>query len=185
MTRTAVFLDGAYLDKVCEVHFRGVRVDYKRIVDEIVVNEDLLRVYYYHCLPYVSTSPTKDEEIRLQKKKRYFTAISNLPRFEVRLGRLAFRGSSQAQKPIFIQKGVDVMMAVDMVQLAATRQVEHIVIITADSDFIPAIKAVKEHGVITSIWSSPSGSRTAHGGLMEACDERQVITEELINKTRR
>lgn len=185
---TAVFVDGAYLDKVCEIHFGGARIDYRLFVNEIVGGEDhLFRVYYYHCLPHLSQAPTSEEQIRMQRKERFYSAISKLPKFQVRLGRLAFRGKDHSGKPIFVQKSVDVMIAVDMIQLAATHQVNRIVMVAADEDFIPAIKAVKEYGVLTEIWLSRNGPQKGSGSqsLLDAFDAKNYITRQIIKKTKR
>lgn len=184
MSRTAVFIDGAYLDKVCEIHFSKARMDYRRFVEMAVGDEELLRAYYYHCLPYISQRPSPEDEVRVRKKERFFSAISKIPRFEVRLGKLAFRGRTQSGKPIFIQKSVDVMMAVDMIQIAATKRVDHIVVIAADSDFIPAIKAVKEYGVMTTLWLSRNGSPTSED-LTNEFDNLFFITPDVIDRTKR
>ena len=77
MNRTAVFVDGAYLDKVCEIHFGGMRIDYGLFVEAVVGGEELLRAYYYHCLPYLSQPPRPDETVRMRRKERFFSAISS------------------------------------------------------------------------------------------------------------
>jgi hypothetical protein len=52
MGRVAVFIDGAYLDYVLRDEFARARIDYGRLSEELAGGIDLLRTYYYHCLPY-------------------------------------------------------------------------------------------------------------------------------------
>ena len=59
---TAVFIDGAYLDQVMNHDHRSQRIDYEGLVSAISGQDELLRAYYYHCLPYQSSSPTEDEK---------------------------------------------------------------------------------------------------------------------------
>lgn len=49
------------------------------------------------------------------------------------------------------QKGVDMKIGLDMATLANKRQVEKIILITADSDFIPAIKLARKEGIIVQL----------------------------------
>ena len=89
----AVFLDGGYLDKVMALDHGNARLDYAKLAAEMAAPDELLRCYYYHCAPYQSNPPTEEEKQRYAgRKQRFFRALSYLERFEVRLGRLAFRG---------------------------------------------------------------------------------------------
>ena len=86
----------------------------------MVGENELLRAYYYHCLPYQSNPPTGDERRRYAAKHRFVTALRHIPRFDVRLGKLAYRGTDRDGQPIFQQKRVDLMLGVDMALLAAS-----------------------------------------------------------------
>ena len=188
MNRTAIFIDGAYLDKLLENVFRGSRIDMGLLSAELAQKNEILRCYYYHCPPYQSNPPTTEERQKVASHDRYIRALSRLPRFQVRLGKLAFRGTTGEGRPIFVQKRVDIMMGVDMVQLAATRQIARAVLVAGDSDFLPAVDAVKQHGVLCMLWHGPFGrgrANTVHRELWDACDERMEIDHLLIDKTKR
>jgi hypothetical protein len=106
LERAAIFVDGAYLDKLTEREFGGARIDYGRL-------------------------------------------------------------------------------GVDMVQLAATRQVTRAVLIAGDSDFVPAVEVVKQHGVLAVLWHGPirpGPANTVHQELWEACDDRFEITRDVVNR---
>ena len=178
----AVFLDGGYLDKV----LAGRRIDFARLAIELAEPDEVLRTYYYHCLPYQNRTPTQDERGRYASAHRFMTALKHLPRFEVRLGRLAFRGQDGDGRPIFIQKRVDTMIGVDMALLAGKGKITNAVILSGDSDMVPAVEAVKREGVLTTLWhGSYSGSGVPSRELVEICDERHEITAALINKLTR
>jgi uncharacterized LabA/DUF88 family protein len=179
MDRSAIFIDGAYVDKLFQRSFGGMRVDYSKLVQRFSAGSDLLRAYYYHCLPYQSSPPTQDERARLSSTEKYFTALSRLPRFEVRLGKLEYRGTKQDGSPLFAQKRVDILLGIDMVELAALRQIGRAILVAGDSDFLPAIDVVKRYGVLTVLWHGMRGGRgrpkTCHTDLWDACDERFEI----------
>ena len=126
----AVFLDGGYLEKVLRFDHDSAPVDLAKLSQEMALPDELLRAYYYHCLPYQSNPPTREESERYAARHRFMTALEFLPRFEVRLGRLAFRGTGSDGKPIFQQKRVDCMLGVDMALLAGKGKITHVSIFT-------------------------------------------------------
>lgn len=176
-----MFIDGAYLDKLLEAEFGGEAIDFGKLATELTSGCELLRSYYYHCPPYQGDPPTDDEKQRVARANRYYTALSRLPRFQVRLGKLAYRGKTQDGRSLFVQKRVDIMLGVDMVQLAATRQINRALLLAGDSDFVPAVEVAKQHGVLVVLWC---GS-TAHRELWETCDDRFDIDAELVSKIKR
>jgi uncharacterized LabA/DUF88 family protein len=183
MERTAVLIDGAYLDKVLTGAFQQARIDFEKLVSHTTKNKKLLRAYYYHCPPYMSQEPTEEEKARYANKQRFFTALSNIPQFQVQLGKLVYRGQDRSGNPIFVQKLVDVMLSVEMVQLAATRQISHVVLVGGDNDFIPAVKAAKQLGILVSLYHGPpiDGYPTVNNQLWGICDERSEISQDLVD----
>jgi hypothetical protein len=51
-----------------------------------------------------------EENERFSKKQKFIFALEHLPRFQVRLGRLEFRGIDSSGKSIFEQKRVDILV---------------------------------------------------------------------------
>ena len=51
MGTTAVFIDGGYLDKVLHYDHSNQRIDYEKFSQLMSGDDELLRTYYYHCLP--------------------------------------------------------------------------------------------------------------------------------------
>jgi uncharacterized LabA/DUF88 family protein len=56
--------------------------------------------------------------------------------------------SAQDVVPNLRQKKVDIKIGLDMASLASKRIVEKIVLITSDSDFVPAMKTARKEGVM-------------------------------------
>ena len=103
-----------------------------------------------------------------------------LPRFEVRLGRLQRREDSQG-RPLYQQKRVDILLGVDMVQLAARGHIREAVLVAGDSDFIPAVTAAKSEGVIVSLFHG----KDCHGDLRREVDERRRFDQSFIDSVAR
>jgi len=181
MGRTAVFIDGAYVDYVLKHEFGCASIDYAKLVDEIAQGTELLRTYYYHCLPYQSSPATLEERERFSRKEKFFAALRRLPRFEVRLGKLEYRGVNQQGEPIFEQKRVDILLGVDLAVLSAKRAISDAILVTGDSDLLPAIACAKDEGVLVRL---PHGCdpKHYHRELWDNCDDRCEITPDLISR---
>jgi len=183
MGKVAIFLDGGYVEKVFKYDFAEPKIDFQKLVAIMAEPDELLRSYYYHCLPFQSNTPTEEEKARYARAHRFTTALSFLPRFEVRLGKLAYRGMSATGEPIFTQKRVDCMVGVDMALLAGKGRITNVAIFTGDSDFIPAIQAVKQEGVLVTLWHGSYGHATNPSReIVEVCDERKQLTQTIVNK---
>src|SRR3989304_4426397 len=83
--RVALFIDGGDFEYP-QRSFGNPRVSFEPRAATLAHQDELLRTYYYHCLPYKSPSPTPEEAERFARKQRFFHALSRLDRFEVREG---------------------------------------------------------------------------------------------------
>ena len=66
------------------------------------------------------------------------------------------------------QKGVDMKIGLDMAKIANKKHVEKIILITADSDFIPAIKLARKEGIIVQL--DPMQHNNIKQNLLEHLD---------------
>ena len=78
MGQVAVFINGGYMDKVLYYDHGNKRLDYGKLALEMAKPDEILRTYYYHCLPYQSNPPTVEESQRFALKQKFFTALSCL-----------------------------------------------------------------------------------------------------------
>lgn len=175
--RAAVFIDGEYMVAVLK-HFGSPRVDYSRFADWACDGAELFRAYYYDCLPYQSAYPTAEEKKRFSDKQRFFTALRRLDRFYVREGRLEYRGTDDKGSPVFVQKRVDLQMGLDIATVVSKNRVGMVVLVTGDSDFVPAVRLARDEGIIVRLVHGPK--RSYHQDLWEAVDERRELTEEIL-----
>jgi len=180
MGRAAIFIDGASLQYILREEFQSQKIDFKKLIGEMTQGQEVLRAYYYDCLPYQSNPPTEDEKERFGKKQRFVNALEHIPRFQVRLGKLEYRGMDSNNKPILEQKRVDILLGVDLALLSAKHQISDAFLMAGDSDFLPAVSVAKQEGVVVHLFY---GQRTHHE-LISECDERTRITADFINKIR-
>lgn len=197
MARLAIFVDGGYISALAEREF-GVWLDYEKLPTEILNSVasrtpepvDLLRTYYYDCLPYQSARPTKEEADRFAAKRKFYDFLSRIPRFAVREGRLKFRGLDRHGDPIFQQKRVDLMLGLDFALLSGKKQITHAAIVTGDSDLLPALEAAKVEGLSVWLFHGPrvsrvDGTATYAQELWGAADERVEIDAAFIRQIER
>jgi uncharacterized LabA/DUF88 family protein len=189
MARLAIFVDGGYVDALATDEF-SIPVDFGKLANEItkvVASKtpepvDLLRTFYYHCLPYQSNPPTDEERVRFAQKRSFFNALQRLPRFALREGRLAFKGLSIAGEPIFQQKRTDLLLGLDFALLSGKRQITHAVVLAGDSDLLPAFRVAKDEGILVWLFHGPrkskkNGRSTFADELWLNADERFEIDE--------
>ena len=181
MHTVAFFIDGSYLDHVLQEVTAGRRVNYRALISAIVDSaggdRDIIRIYYYHCLPYQDHPPTPEQSERFGRMQRFFRALQRTPRFEVRQGRLAYRGLNNERNPIFEQKRVDLLLGIDLVLHSVRRSIDEAFLVAGDSDFIPAIRVAKSEGVVVYLVHGAN----PHDDLLDEVDERIQITAELVS----
>lgn len=140
-----------------------------------VADYELLRIYYYDAFPTTETvsQPVSGTQLNLASTTRYRQAQSLYdqlvmrPGFALRMGETRLAPSRWKMKPNVIrqllanpraladddfsldigQKGVDMRIGMDMARLALREYVRAVVVVTGDSDFVPAFKFVRCEGV--------------------------------------
>jgi uncharacterized LabA/DUF88 family protein len=187
-SRIAVFIDGGYLDKILQLEFNRARIDYEALSRWMARDVDILRTYYYNCLPYKSNQPTQEQAQQYSNAQSFHSKLNRLPYYEVREGVLEFRGIDRdTGRPIYQQKRVDILLGVDMVKLASKGKITHAAILTGDSDFLPAVEAIKGEGVMLwlyhSVYCDPARgiSLRPHRDLFDRADDRTAITQRVID----
>lgn len=181
--KSAIFIDGGYLEKVLKHEFKSIRIDFQKLSTELAGNKEILRTYYYNCLPYQKPSPSDDERRLFSSRQKFYNALERLPRYTVRLGKVAYRGEDAEGNKIYEQKQIDTLLSIDMVQLAALGKISDAILVAGDSDFVPAIKVVKELAVNVILYHSAL-SNCYHRELWQICDDRIPIDSAIIDRVK-
>jgi len=170
--KAAMFIDGGYINKVLRAYFNEHKIDYLKLSEKICGDLKLtrLRTYFYHCLPLVRENNPLDITKQANMEK-FLSRLKRLPRFEVKLGKLQIIGNQ------FRQKMIDVLMSLDIANMSYEKQVQHIILIAGDSDFVPAIKKAKDLGIIVHLYYHPS---SVHNEILDEVDELHQINQTLL-----
>ncbi len=126
-------------------------------------DEDILRILYYDCSPYSGTVrlPVSGDPYVFSASDQWLHELANFDLFAVRRGVLKFRGykpkrtpvshgqplSDSDFKPDFEQKGVDMRIGLDIAAYSADRLVDRIMLVTNDTDCVPAMKFGRKAGL--------------------------------------
>ncbi len=182
--RALMLIDGGYLDYL-QRSFGSIRVDYGKMTHAVCKNFGfrLLRCVYFNCLPYLSQNPSPDESEAYNKKQGFFERLDRIERYQVKLGRLAYRGlDEETGRPLLEQKQVDVLLAIEMVYAAARRSCEAIVLLSGDGDFLPAAELVKQEGLTFALAHGPRTDQdTVHDGLWNSADIRLTLNMDFFS----
>lgn len=177
MNQAAIFLDAGYID-VLLLRYGKIQINYESFSDELCGADTRLRTYWYSCPPYQDDPPTPEQSKKFSRYQKFTYHLNRLRRFVVREGRLMKISNNK-----FKQKGVDVLLAVDMVKMAFSGKIDRIVLVTGDSDFVPAVELVRDLGITVILYRSSDGH--VHRALLESVDECYNITADMIERNQR
>lgn len=162
------------------------------------LGEELFRIYFYDCPPFerVLTNPISRKQVDFavtptsHHRRALHEQLALMDFVAFRAGELAYNGwaigpratddlirtsRSVADfdlKPDFEQKRVDMKIGLDVAWLATRRIVDRIVLVTGDSDFIPALKFARREGVQVVLVTMGHGVRKE---LKEHADELRSV----------
>lgn len=150
LRRVAVFIDGGYLRKGFkngygsdDINFALLRDELTRLVGGHTIRPELERAYFYDANVDIggSRKQPKDSLAKHREISRYLSRIKKEDFYQVRVGRLIRTGSGN-----YRQKGVDVLLAIDMITKAYHDQYDAAVLVAGDDDLVDAVETVKEMG---------------------------------------
>lgn len=170
-SRVMVFIDAGYLRSNFKSIFGNDDIKYSNLAHALVrdtsygnLEPHLVRAYYYDGIASIKQIDSmsdngEDEHVigtaldilqdKEHEQEEYVEKIRKIDLFDVRLGQsilLTTGGIKQRENWIFRQKGVDALIAVDMITKAYQNQYDVAVLISGDGDLIPVVDAVKSIG---------------------------------------
>lgn len=164
MTKVAVLIDGGHLRVL--THQANLKYSpdlIEKVAQSCVLeSETMLRTLYYDCAPYQGKQrlPVSGIEKEFTGDDSWLRNLEARDMFAVRRGVLKFRGfkpkrvpianaalADEDFKPDFEQKGVDMRIGLDIANFSATKSVERIILLSGDTDCVPAMKHARINGL--------------------------------------
>lgn len=185
--KAAVFIDGGYFAKVRQ-NLGVYKVNFAKFSDLLCGDKERLFTFYYDCPPFQSDPPTEVEKQKKANFDKFEYSLKCLPRFQVRLGKLG-RVDSQCvscghKATTYRQKRVDNLLTVDLTRAIWKDNINEAILVTGDSDFVPAVDEANRAQIPTHVYYLKSGNTSIHDELYIACSDRTEITKELLEKAK-
>jgi uncharacterized LabA/DUF88 family protein len=170
---------------------------------------DLYRIFVYDCPPLTKKAETPITKTSIDFSKtdmaefrlRFHEELKSLRKVALRLGRLqdgrAWRLKASALRDLMKsnrsladltdadfeydirQKGTDMKIGLDIASVAYKRQVDQIVLVSGDADFVPAAKLARREGIdfiLDPMWHPISADLHEHiDGLRSTCPKPKSI----------
>jgi len=173
MNRLMIFIDAEYVVQKMR-DLRGVRkkirrrdIQWQNIIKWVVGKDKLIRSYYY------SSEFSKEENAQTyQEQHDHLNELqTSIPYFQIKLGRLVHVHNG------WVQKGIDVKIALDIYSKAVTNHYDTAAIVSGDSDFTDVISEVKErYGKHVELYTFDT---SIHDALRLAPDKHIVIDAQI------
>tara|TARA_Y100000817_G_scaffold89637_1_gene69748 strand:+ start:761 stop:1402 length:642 start_codon:yes stop_codon:yes gene_type:complete len=103
-------------------------------------DRELKKIFYYNVKQELQGKIKIPEE-----QKKFLKSLEKIDNLEVKLG------IWKEQNGSIVEKGVDVLLATDLVLNSVKNKYDTAIIVSGDGDFFPAIEAVKKEGKIVEV----------------------------------
>lgn len=187
--KTAILIDGGHV-RACA---KSANLQYdnpfiERFAHACVdpATETLFRILYYDSPQFRGrrAAPVSGQQVTFAANDQWLRDLAKLERFAVRRGTLGFRGwrprnipitpaaplTDADFAPIFEQKGVDMRVGLDIATFSDKRSVDRVVLVSGDTDMVPAMKHARKAGLEVVICQLPAPASRLHDELIAHSD---------------
>lgn len=184
MESAVIFIDGNNLyHNLKQIKFKPNNLDFSKFVNLICkhFNCNIQEARYYNSVPTL-----RDGKELYFSHLKFIDNLRKIPKFTIHTRKLQVHSTKEIIKekeelissmelcdscePIVREnlldsignvkkkeKGVDVMIAVDIIEYAIKKKAKQLILVSGDSDFIPSLELAKENGATISSSSVPKG----------------------------
>jgi uncharacterized LabA/DUF88 family protein len=163
--RVAIFIDGSNLYHSVQNNFGRHDINFTEFANKLSAGRRLFRIYYYNVLQDPSQYPDSYRE-----QQEFLEVLRKTPYLEIRLG--------STKKALGVEKGIDVMIATDLLYFAWSGFYDVAILVSGDADFAYAIQAVKNMGKHVEVAYFESG---ASKDLLDIADNRYLLDRNFFN----
>ena len=139
--KVMIFIDGSNLYHVLLKNCGRSDLKFLDFAEKLTgPKRKLEKIYYYNVRQELEGKIKIPEE-----QQKFLTSLHKISKLEVKLG------IWKEQNGSIVEKGVDVMLATDLVLHAVKNNFDTAIIVSGDGDFFPAIETVKKEGKIVEV----------------------------------
>ena len=161
--RVAIFIDGSNLYHALRSNFRRHDLNFADFTSKLCGSRRLFRTYYYNVLQDPIQRPDGYRE-----QQEFLDSLRKTPYLEIRLG------STKVTQGIPVEKGIDVMLATDLLYFAWNDFYDVAMLVSGDSDFAYALQAVKNMGKHIEVAYFERG---VSKDLLDVADNRYLLNQ--------
>ncbi len=165
--RVAIFIDGSNLYHALKNNLRRSNLNFAEFASRLCGSRRLFRTYYYNVLQDPTQRPDSYRE-----QQEFLDNLRKTPYLEIRLG------STKLAQGIPVEKGIDIMLATDLLYFAWNNFYDVAVLVSGDSDFAYALQAVKNMGKHVEVAYFESGSSK---DVLNVADNRHLLNRSFFS----
>ena len=165
--RVAIFIDGSNLYHALRGNFRRHDLNFAEFAGKLSGSRRLFRTYYYNVLQDQTQRPDGYRE-----QQEFLDILRKTPYLEVRLG------GTKVSQGVPVEKGIDIMLATDLLYFAWNDFYDVAVLVSGDSDFAYALQAVKNMGKHVEVAYFESG---VSKDLLNVADNRHLLNRSFFS----
>jgi uncharacterized LabA/DUF88 family protein len=169
MKRVMIFIDGSNFYHGLKANLGKTSIDFAKFSELLCGQErEHIRSYYYNVPLH-----REDDNGRYKKQQNFLEQLYETPLLTVTLGRLERRGAT------YVEKGIDVNIAVDMLSLAFSDCYDVGILVSGDADYVKMVEEVKRLGKHVEVAYFAVG-QSFH--LRNVADRMVILTEETLRE---
>ena len=166
--RVAIFIDGSNLYHALRDNCGRVDLNFAEFAGKLCEARELFRIYYYNVLQDPSQRPEGHRE-----QQEFLDVLRKTPYLEVRLG------TTKLLQGIPVEKGIDIMLATDLLHFAWNDLYDVAILVSGDGDFAYALQAAKNKGKHVEVAYFESN---VSKDLIEVADNRHPLDQNFFKK---
>lgn len=174
--KVAIFIDGGnFYRKIRKDNLipKGTMFDYVKFAEFLSQGRKITSKSYYIGIVRNHDKTAKSQKM-VESQQKLLTGLEN-DGYEIKKGRIVYDNKIR-------EKGVDVQLAIDLVIGAVENLYDTAIIVSSDTDLIPAIKYVRSKGKIVEYVGF---SNAPSFGMIKEADIRVLLLKDQIESLRK
>ena len=165
--RVAIFIDGSNLYHSLRSSLGRFDLNFTEFATKLCGYRRLFRTYYYNVLQDPIQRPDGHRE-----QQEFLDILRKTPYLEIRLG------STKMAHGMLVEKGIDIMLATDLLYFAWNNFYDVAILVSGDSDFAYALQAIKNMGKHVEVAYFESG---VSNDLLGVADNRHLLDKSFFS----
>lgn len=133
--RVQIFIDGSNLYHGLKSECGTTKLDYLKFSEILSNGRKLIRVNFY-----ISTVDSKRDLTTAKQQQRFLEHLRHIPYITIQKRRLRYKGTQPSEK------GLDVLIATDMLTGALRNCYDTAILVSGDGDFVGVLEEIKRAG---------------------------------------